>query len=193
MQALPGVHAVERLVEQQHGRVVHQRGGHLDPLLHALGVGRRSGGPWRSSISTTAMRPRGGRLGVRQAVEPGVGQHELPAGEEVVHRLALGDQPDRPVDRLVRHAGAPSRVTVPAEGARKPAIMWIRVDLPAPLGPSSPVTPGPIVIVTSLTATTLPNHRETPGRWTTVGSCGCAPSGSGASRRPYAAGTMQRR
>ena len=39
--------------------------------------------------------------------------------------------------------------------------MWIRVDLPAPLGPSRPVTPGPIVIVTSLTATTLPNQRDT--------------------------------
>ena len=50
---------------------------------------------------------------------------------------------------------------MPVEGARKPPIMWIRVDLPAPLGPSRPVTPGPIVIVTSLTATTLPNQRET--------------------------------
>ena len=39
--------------------------------------------------------------------------------------------------------------------------MWISVDLPAPFGPSSPVMPGPITIVTSLTATTLPNQRET--------------------------------
>ena len=39
--------------------------------------------------------------------------------------------------------------------------MWISVDLPAPLGPSRPVTPGPIVMVTSLTATTLPYQRET--------------------------------
>ncbi len=42
--------------------------------------------------------------------------------------------------------------------------MWISVDLPAPLGPSSPVTPGPSRIVTSLTATTLPNQRETWSR-----------------------------
>ena len=39
--------------------------------------------------------------------------------------------------------------------------MFSRVVFPAPLGPSSPVTPGPIVIVMSLTATTLPYQRET--------------------------------
>ena len=42
--------------------------------------------------------------------------------------------------------------------------MAIRVVLPAPLGPSSPVTPGPMVSETSLTATTLPNQRETDSR-----------------------------
>ena len=36
------------------------------------------------------------------------------------------------------------------------------VVLPAPLGPSSPVMPGMTSKVTSLTATTLPNQRETP-------------------------------
>src|SRR5688572_2982411 len=39
--------------------------------------------------------------------------------------------------------------------------MLISVDLPAPLGPSRPVTPGPRCMVTSLTATTLPYQRET--------------------------------
>src|SRR5438128_999252 len=39
--------------------------------------------------------------------------------------------------------------------------MLMRVDLPAPLGPSRPVTPGAMVMVTSLTATTFPNQRET--------------------------------
>src|SRR3954465_11388900 len=51
--------------------------------------------------------------------------------------------------------------TWPLEGDRKPPIMWMSVDLPAPFGPSSPVTPGPTVIVTPLTATTLPYHRDT--------------------------------
>src|SRR5213078_4030697 len=39
--------------------------------------------------------------------------------------------------------------------------MLMRVDFPAPFGPSRPVTPGLMVIVMSLTATTLPNQRET--------------------------------
>src|SRR5215469_17248277 len=56
---------------------------------------------------------------------------------------------------------APPTVSSPRDGARNPEIMCSRVDLPAPFGPSSPVTPGPIVIVMSLTATTLPYHRET--------------------------------
>ena len=40
------------------------------------------------------------------------------------------------------------------------------VDLPAPLGPSSAVTPGPTAKLTSDTATTSPNHLLTP--WTTM-------------------------
>ena len=53
-------------------------------------------------------------------------------------------------------------VTVPAEGFRKPESMCSRVLLPAPLGPSSPVTPGETSNEISLTATTLPYHRDTP-------------------------------
>ena len=49
---------------------------------------------------------------------------------------------------------------MPADGDRKPAISAIRVVLPAPLGPSRPVTPGPTVMVMPLTATTLPYHRR---------------------------------
>ena len=44
--------------------------------------------------------------------------------------------------------------------------MCSTVVLPAPFGPSSPVTPGPSVIVMSLTATTLPYHLDTPRRST---------------------------
>ena len=36
------------------------------------------------------------------------------------------------------------------------------VVLPAPLGPSRPVMPGVTSKLTSLTATTLPNQRDTP-------------------------------
>ena len=38
--------------------------------------------------------------------------------------------------------------------------MCSSVVLPAPLGPSRPVTPGPTVKLMSLTATTLPYQRE---------------------------------
>src|SRR6201993_3051765 len=62
----------------------------------------------------------------------------------------------------LRHVGAPSTVSVPLDGSRKPAIICRIVDLPAPFGPSSPVTPGPTDIVMSLTATTLPYQRLTP-------------------------------
>src|SRR5262245_2423127 len=63
-----------------------------------------------------------------------------------------------------RHVGSPSSVTVPRDGGRKPAIMCSTVVLPAPFGPSRPVIPGPSDIVTSLTATTLPSHRDAAAR-----------------------------
>ena len=56
--------------------------------------------------------------------------------------------------------GLPPTITLPEEGARKPAIMCRMVDLPAPLGPSRPVMPPSSPKVTSLTATTLPYQRE---------------------------------
>jgi hypothetical protein len=43
------------------------------------------------------------------------------------------------------------------------------VDLPAPFGPRSAVTPGPTSKLTSETATSGPNHFETPSA-TTLGS-----------------------
>ena len=39
VQPLARVHAVEGLVEDEHRGVVHERGGDLDALAHALGVG----------------------------------------------------------------------------------------------------------------------------------------------------------
>ena len=66
----------------------------------------------------------------------------------------------------LRRTGCPSRLMVPAEVVSKPAIIAIRVDLPAPFGPSRPVTPGRRSKLTSLTATTFPNQREAPSIWT---------------------------
>ena len=80
--------------------------------------------------------------------------------------------------------GFPATVSVPLDGARKPEIMCRIVDLPAPFGPSRPVTPGPTDIVMSLTATTLPYQRLTLDRSMTLMTG--APSGSG---RPGLPGT----
>src|SRR6185369_17395203 len=73
----------------------------------------------------------------------------------------------RPICRYIAgrpQAGSPITRTRPADGARSPAIRWRRVDLPAPFGPSRPVTPAPRANEMSLTATTLPYQRET---WST--------------------------
>ena len=58
------------------------------------------------------------------------------------------------------------------------------VDLPAPFGPSSAVTPEPRAKLTSDTATTSPNHFETPvastiGRGWTVAADRADPERSG--------------
>src|SRR5215203_3858105 len=47
---------------------------------------------------------------------------------------------------------------VPDEGRSRPVSILKVVDLPAPFGPSSPVTPGPTWKETSATATTSPYH-----------------------------------
>ena len=56
----------------------------------------------------------------------------------------------------------PKMRTAPALGEVKPAHSLSVVDLPAPLWPSRPVTPGPTVNETSATATVSPYQRETP-------------------------------
>ena len=56
----------------------------------------------------------------------------------------------------------PSTRTVPADGRASPQSIRSIVDFPAPFGPSSAVTPGPISKLTSDTATSAPNHFETP-------------------------------
>ncbi len=51
---------------------------------------------------------------------------------------------------------------LPRSSGISPASRRSMVDLPAPLGPSSAVTPGPRAKLTSDTATTSPNHFDTP-------------------------------
>lgn len=110
LHALARVHAVERLVQEQHGRVVDEGGRHLHALAHALGVG--------GDLAVLGVLhldggqgPPGGRF--VEAVEFRVGDDELLTGEEVVHGLALGHDADLLVDLLV----APDRRAVEGDGA----------------------------------------------------------------------------
>src|SRR6266568_8194804 len=114
VQPLPRVHAVERLVEQQYLGIVHQRPGHPDPLPHALGVGGDLP-VLRAAHLDDADGPPGGRVGVGQLVQPRAGPDELRPGEERVHRVPLGHQPERVVDVRV----APARGAADGELAAR--------------------------------------------------------------------------
>lgn len=100
VEPLPRIHAVERLVQQQHLRVVDEGRGDLHALPHALGV-RLDAAAGRLRHLHQVEGPAGRVVGGRQAVQPGRRQHELPAGEEAVHGLLLGHQADLPVDVVV--------------------------------------------------------------------------------------------
>ena len=142
MQPLAWVEAVERLVEEQDRRVVDQRAGQLGPLAHALGVGadRPVGGVGQVDRRD---RPARGRVRIGDALEPGVEPREAEPGQVRVDGLALRHEPDVAV-----HLGPPPSGRALDEhatgGRREQAGHQVSsVDLPAPLGPSRPVTPGP--------------------------------------------------
>src|SRR6185295_1225499 len=79
----------------------------------------------------------------------------------------------------------PSTVAVPASGRRKPVIIFIVVDLPAPLGPRKPRTsPLATLRLRSWTATTAPKRLVSPaisimapgfGRWRLLRELGADP------------------
>ena len=160
LQPLARVHAVERLVEEQDRRVVDQRGGDLDPLPHALRVAADR--PVRRVASSTrSMRASPPRPASAISCRRAERAHELPAGEEGVHRLALGDEADAPVDLRVPPGRRPVDRTSPDDGAgSRPSCAGSSTcrRRSARAGRSCPP---PSAKVTSLTATTLPYQRET--------------------------------
>src|SRR5207342_1206250 len=76
--------------------------------------------------------------------------------------LWSGTTPIRSYTSGFRRGSTPKMRTAPALGEVKPAHSLSVVDLPAPLWPRRPVTPGPTANVTSATATVSPYQRETP-------------------------------
>ena len=119
VEALPRVHAVERLVEQQDLRVVDEGAGDLDPLAHALRV-RPDRAPGRRLEIDGRDRAGRGRGGVRQAVERGAHLDELAPGQEVVDRLALRHEPDGPVHDRISPCGLPGDQHPPGRRPQEP-------------------------------------------------------------------------
>ena len=138
-----GSSAVERLVEQQQLGVVGQRLGQLDALAHALreAADRALGGVLEADDrERPAARAAAGSGTPRRRAQQ---LDQLARREERPQPVAVGHDADPPVDRRARGAGrSPSTRTVPGVGSAKPAHSFRAVDLPAPLWPSSPVTPG---------------------------------------------------
>ncbi len=96
MQPLARVHAVERLVEEEDPRLVHERGGQLDPLAHPLGIG-----PDRPVCGVgqldRADRPFRGRARVGDPLQVGVDPYELATRQVARDRLAFRHQSDHRV------------------------------------------------------------------------------------------------
>ena len=111
--------------------------------------------PTVSSARSTARR-------VGDAVQVGDVADELAGGEHRRHRFVLRHQRERRwTSRSRARIAAERRVTVPWFRPMRPVIARMSVVLPAPLGPSRPVTPGPNEQLSSDSATFWPNHTET--------------------------------
>src|SRR3954469_21233461 len=80
--------------------------------------------------------------------------------------------------------GRPSTCTAPLDGRIRPETRLRIVDLPAPFGPRSAVTPAPMPKVRSDTATTSPYHLATPRKAITAS----APAGKPG--RSFATGSI---
>ena len=158
---LVGVEAVGRLVEDQHRRIVEQRLGEADALLVALGKGLDrlpAHGPEVGEVHDAldvrlffGRRPEAPDLG--DEVQKLLHRH-LGVGGRVFRQVAeqaLHRRRDRPRRRCRRPA------PVRRSGRRKPVMIFIVVDLPAPFGPRNPrMSPRWTVKVTPSTARMAP-------------------------------------
>ena len=134
-----GVQAVERLVEHQHRRVAEQRGGDAEPLAHAERVAARLA-PGRRAPARPARSPRrpgwppepwewASHSRWLRAVRLGCSAPASSSAPTWLQRVAQA-----------RGTGWPPISAVPSSAASRPRITRIVVDLPAPLGPTKPVT-----------------------------------------------------
>ena len=157
------VEAGRRLVEEQHRRAVHERGGEVEPAAHAAAVGAHGtvGGVGRGRSARAARRRAArDRLG-RQVRELPDHAEVLVAGQVLVDGGVLPREADALAHRLrvarSRRCRAPR--PRPPSGCRIVVRMRTAVVLPAPLGPSRPSTvPVGTAKSTPSSATTVPKH-----------------------------------
>ena len=119
---LPGVEAVERLVEHEDLGVVDEGGGHLDPLAVALGerlaAVARSAGSSSTSAEGGGRRRRGRRATPRRR---GGGHHELAAPScDSNSASCWGTRPIRPKSDRSLRGSPPSTRTRPCDGRASP-------------------------------------------------------------------------
>ena len=143
-----GVEAVDRLVEHQHRRVAEQRGGDAEPLPPSRARTRRCAGRRRPRVRR-GRGPRRRAIGGMPLLWPATAGGRGRGGPGARPRRRAAPRPRAggiACSRTARRRSAPFRR--PARSS--PRIMRIVVDLPAPLGPTNPVT--------------RPGRRRTSGR-----------------------------
>ena len=156
-----GVHAVERLVQHQHRRVAEQRRGDARAAAACPASTRPPcGGP--PCPARPARSPR--RPGARP--DPGSGPATAggcgPCGWAAARRRPAATRRGSAGAAGDRY-GRPPTSAVPSSAASRPRITRIVVDLPAPLGPTNPVTwPGRTVNDIPSSATAGPNRLRRP-------------------------------
>ena len=178
-EALDRVGAVERLVEHEHGRVLHEGGGHLGALAHALAEPVHATGRPRAASSTVASaRSTASRVGRCRGGRPRSGT--AARGVSPIGTASSSGTRARPVNTERSWRGLrPEHGDRALVHGQRPVMARISVVLPAPLGPRRPVTPGPNEQLSSDRATFWPNHTDTRSA-TTVASAtkaGSRPSG----------------
>ncbi len=86
--SLNGIEAVERLIQDQHLRIVNERGGQLRALTHALGIARHR--PMIVGVEfDDAQRVSPRRFGVRHTMRGGCDRHEFERVEPVEQSVLL--------------------------------------------------------------------------------------------------------
>ena len=130
------VHARERLVHQQDARLVGERAGDRDALLHPARRAATDSGPWPPRAPPTRAPPR--RAAVPRpwrSASAAAGRRR--SGARSSTGTASGCTPGRraPSCRAARAPASPSSSTTPAVGSSSPATHLSSVVLPQPDGP----------------------------------------------------------